>query len=58
MYDLNMIKRILDEGIEKVLNRESVSPMDKLQCIEALTTSFIAVVKDFRFIHTLKRDDF
>lgn len=57
MSNLNDILIIMEDGINEVLEQKNVAPIDKLQCIETLTASFIAIVKDFRFIHTLKKED-
>lgn len=56
MYNLDMMKVILDEGIEAVLE-SNAEPLEKLQQIVNLTGSFIAIVKDLRFIHALRKEE-
>lgn len=55
MANLDKILKILDEGIDEVIKSTDISVV-KLANIENMTSSFIAIVKDFKFIHTLKKE--
>lgn len=53
--NLDTIMWILEKGINEIIDGDA-PPIEKLQYIENLTGSFIAIVNDFRFIHALKKE--